>query len=260
MNQNPFQNKHAFITGSSRGIGKALALELARHGCHILLHYRRDEVAAQETKTLIEKQGVSCELYHADLCDIEETLQLVSRIKSNTPKLDFFVANAASTSFKNLLDQNSSHVQKTFTLVVDSFLSLVRGLHPILKNNDSQILAISGIDTVQYCPGHGLLAAAKSSLETLCRYLSVELSSDKIHVKCVNPGLVATDSTQFYLGDAFDTICKNANQAAPQGGFKTPEELAKLLLLLLRPESNWMGSKTIYCDGDLSFMMPGFTG
>lgn len=254
---NPFLNKQAFITGSSRGIGKAIALQLAQQGCHIILHYRRDEEAALETQKEILAKGVRCLVTKADLCDPAETQNLIEKLNQQIPTLDFFISNAASTAFKSLLDLNSTHVQKTFTLVIDSFLSLVRGLHPLLKNQQSQILAVSGIDTVQYCPGHGLLAAAKSALETICRYLSVELAADGIHVKCVNPGLVATDSTKFYLGDAFEGICTAANQTAPHGGFKTPDDLAKLILLLLRPESNWMASKTVYCDGDLSFMLPG---
>lgn len=172
--------------------------------------------------------------------------------------MDFYIANAASTSFKPLEDINLGNMDKTFNLVIKSFVITVQQLVPLLKNRDSQILTISGIDTVQYCPNHGLLAAAKAALEVLTKYFCVELAPLKIHTKCINPGLVASDSTRFYMGEVFDEVCKNANQTAPHKGFVEPEDVAKIVLNLLRPEMNWHAGQTLYTDGGLSFMMAGF--
>lgn len=258
MCSNPFKNKHAFITGSSRGIGRAMALALAEHGCHILLHYRKNEEEARRTLEEVKGKGVKSWLYRADLCDTEQTKSMLNEITKEHDSLDFYIANAASTSFKSLLDLNLNNVDLTFSLVIKNFIQCVQKLRPLLKGRDSQILTISGIDTVKYCPGHGLLAAAKSALETLTKYLSVELASDQIHTKCLNPGLVTTDSTRFYMGDAFEKICEGTNKLAPHGGFSTPEDLAQLALIFLRPETNWIATKTIHADGGLSFILPGF--
>lgn len=250
--------KKAFVTGSSRGIGRAIALELAEAGYDILLHYNKNEKAAHEVSEKIRSLGRRTWLYRADLCDIAQTQNMLDQIVEEHKTLDVYVANAASTAFKALVDVNNGNIEKTFTLVVMGFINTVQKLRPLLKNRDSQILTLSGIDTLQYCPGHGLLAAAKSALETLTRYFSVELSADKIHVKCLNPGLVATDSTKFYLGSAFEDICAKANATAPHGGFATPEQIAKLALWLLAPESNAIAGKMIVADGGLSFMLAGF--
>jgi len=253
-----FENKKAFITGSSRGIGRAVALELASHGCDILLHYRTNEEAVQKTLSDLEAKGVNVWLYQGDLCDEEQTQKLLNKIVEDHKTLDIYIANAASTSFKAISDLNSNNINKTMDLVVKSFILSVQKLTPLLKGRDSQVLTISGIDTIKYCPGHGLLAAAKAALEVLTKYLEVELASEKIHFKCINPGLVATDSTKFYMGEAFEDVCKQADLITPQEGFVTPEKLAKIIVSLLRPENNWMATNTVYADGGLSFMMPMF--
>lgn len=259
LNENPLSlDKKAFVTGASRGIGRAIAVALAKTGHDVLLHYHKNETAAQDSAQQIKSLGRRTWLYRADLCDTTQTQKMLDQIVEEHKTLDVYVANAASTAFKPLIDVNHGNIEKTFTLVVMGFINTVQKLRPLLKNRDSQILTLSGIDTLQYCPGHGLLAAAKSALETLTRYFSVELSADKIHMKCLNPGLVATDSTRFYLGSAFEDICAKANATAPHGGFAEPEQIAKLALWLLAPESNGIAGKMIVADGGLSFMLPGF--
>jgi enoyl-[acyl-carrier protein] reductase III len=253
-----FLGKKAFITGSGRGIGRSIALALAQRGCDIIVHYRRDRAAAEEVINRVKDMGRQSWLYQADLCDITQTEKMLTQIVAEHKTLDVYVANAASTAFKNLVDLTPENIDKTFHLVVSGFILAVQKLRPALSGRDAQILTISGIDTVKYCPGHGLLAAAKSSLETLTKYLAVELASDKIHTKCFNPGLVASDSTRFYMGEAFDDVCKSANQIAPHDGFASTDQIAAIALQLLQPAMNWMTGNTFHADGGLGFMLPVF--
>lgn len=258
MESRIFKGKKAFITGSSRGIGRAIAVELARLGADILIHFNKNEDAAQSVQNELQDLGVKTWLYQANFCETEQTEALLTRVTKEHDHLDIFVANAASTAFKPIADLNVANIAKTMNLVIASFVLCVQKLKPLMAGRDAQILTISGIDTTNFCPGHGLLAAAKAALETLTKYLAVELSPDKIHAKCLNPGLVASDSTKFYLGGAFQEICDAANQIAPQKGFATPEEVAKLASLLLRPEMDWIATQTVYANGGLNFMLPGF--
>jgi enoyl-[acyl-carrier protein] reductase III len=252
-----WRGKKAFITGSSRGIGRAIAIALAAQGCEILLHYRKDRTAADETLKAVKNLGVEVSLYQADLCDAAANQEMLDRLVAEHKTLDIYVANAASTAFKPLLDLTPAHFDKTFQLVVKSFVTSVQRLRPLMSGRGARILTISGIDTVKFCPGHGLLAAAKAALETLTHYFAVELAGDGIRAKCLNPGLVASDSTRFYMGEAFDEVCRGANAVAPQGGFAEPEKVAKIVLALLAPETDWMCGQTVYADGGLSFMLPG---
>lgn len=259
MESSIFKNKKAFITGSSRGIGRAIALELARQGADILLHFNKNAEAAKSVQNELHALGAKSWLYQANFCETDQTEALLAQLTKEHNHLDIFMANAASTAFKPITDLNVANITKTMNLVISSFVLCVQKLKPLMAGRDAQILTISGIDTTNFCPGHGLLAAAKSALETLTKYLAVELSPDKIHAKCLNPGLVASDSTKFYLGDAFQEICDSANQVAPQKGFATPDEVAKLASILLRPEMNWTATQTVYANGGLNFMLPGFS-
>lgn len=250
-----FQSKSALVTGASRGIGKAIALELADQGANILLHYRKNEEAAQAVKKEIEQKGCQVWLYQSDLTNENERQSLCEKILSEHQSLDIFIANAAATAFKPLIDLEAHHITKTLDLVITSFILLTKKLHPILKNRESHIVTISGIDTVKIFPGHGLLAAAKSALETLTKYFAVELADDKIHVKGFNPGFVDTDSTRFYLGSSFDELTKKIADLAPQKGVGSVEDVAKIVRWLCQTESDWMTGQTLHADGGLSLKL-----
>lgn len=252
----PFLNKKAFITGSSRGIGKAIALELARKGADILIHYRKDEEAAKQTAEEIQKLGRKIWIYKADLASSEELKQMLEKITRDHRVLDVYVANAASTAFKALTDLEEHHIDKTFNLVIKSFILTVKTLVPLLQNRNSHIVTISGIDTIKTFPGHGLLAAAKSALEMLTKYFATELAPFKIHVNSINPGFVDTDSTRFYLGKSFDQITGALQQMAPQKGVGTPEDVAKIVSFLCSDDSNWITGQTLYADGGLAAILP----
>lgn len=254
-----FAGKTALVTGASRGIGREIAVSLAERGVNIILHYNKNHAAAEDTAAKIKSLGVAVMPVSADLCDTEQTTKMLEEIYARHKSLDFFIANAASTAFKPLAEISEAHVLKTFTLVITSFLLCVRTLLPIMKNRDARILTVSGIDTRRFCPGHGLLAAAKSALETLSKYLAVELAPEGIKVKCLNPGLVASDSTRFYLGAAFNDMMAKANAIAPSGGCAEPETVAKIALWLLTPPSDWIAAQTVVADGGLGFLLPGFS-
>lgn len=251
-----FKNKKALITGSSRGIGKAIALQLAEEGADILLHYRRNEKEAQATSQEIKKKGRKVWCYAADLSTADGVESFISAIKKDHETLDIFIANAASTAFKPLADLEAHHIEKTLRLVVSSFILAVSRLIPLLQMREAHIVAISGIDTIKTFPGHGLLAAGKSALETLVKYFAVELAPLQIHVNTVNPGFVDTDSTRFYLGESFGEITKMINQLSPQKGVGSPVDVANIVSFLCSKEADWITGQTIYADGGISAMLP----
>lgn len=251
-----FENKKAFITGASRGIGKGIALELAQNGADILLHYRKNQEAANETKKEIEAMGRKVWMYAADLSSSKERDNVLLAIKKDHPSLDIYIANAASTAFKPLTQLDEHHIDKTLNLVVKNFILSVKALTPLLQNRNAHIVTISGIDTVKTFPGHGLLAAAKASLEMLTKYFATELAPFKIHVNSINPGIVDTDSVRFYLGEAFDEISKSIDQLAPQKGVGSVKDVARIVSFLCSDEANWITGQTIYADGGIAAMLP----
>jgi NitT/TauT family transport system ATP-binding protein len=117
------------------------------------------------------------------------------------PRVDVFVANAAATAFRPLLESKPHHVEKTYAITIGAFLQIVQHLAPRMREG-GRIVAMSGMDTHRYVAGHGVLASAKAALEALTRYLAVELGPNGITVNAVNPGYVDTDSVTLYLKDA----------------------------------------------------------
>lgn len=241
--------KKAFITGSSRGLGKAIALQLAREGCDILLHYRRNEGEAQKTAQEIKSLGVHSFIYRADLCNMKEVHQMWTVLKSEHQSLDFLIANAASTSFKNILDLSEENIQLTFDLVIKSFIYGVQQAVPLMRGRNGSIITVSGMDTTHICPRHGLLGAAKAGLEILTKYLSAELSKDKIYSYCLNPGFLESDSTQYYLGKVFPEVLNKIQSIAAVPEATRLEEMAKIVLFLCRPDAKTMSGKVFYADG-----------
>lgn len=181
------------MTGGSRGIGRAIALRLARDGIDVAFVYRRDVEAAAAVETEVRALGRRCLALRADLADAAEVAAALERLAAEDPRpVDVFVANAAATAFKPLLETKPHHLQKTYAITIGSFLQIVQ--HVAARMPDGgRIVTLSGMDTHRYVAGHDILASAKAALEALTRYLAVELGPRGITVNCVNPGYVDTD-------------------------------------------------------------------
>jgi len=253
---NSLKDKLAFITGASRGIGREVALHLAQQGASILLHYRKNaEEALSLEKEILQKYPVKVWKYAADLSDLNQVQTLQEQIKKDHSRLDILIWNAAATAFKPLQEMQAHHIQKTFNITVSSFVLTLNAFKPLLPKG-SKVITVSGIDTLKYCKNHGLLAAAKSALETLTRYYAAEWRDDQIYVQGINPGLVDTDSIKFYWGNEYEKKKKELIHLVPPQGLMPPSEVAQLILFLLTPAAHWMNGQTMVAEGGASFHMP----
>src|SRR5438105_3415645 len=246
----------ALVTGGSRGIGRAIVERLARDGADVAFVYRRDEAAAGEVAAAVQALGRRAVPLRADLGDTAQVATALDRLGDEPVAI--FVANAAATAFRPLVEVKPHHVEKTFAITITAFLQIVQRIAPRMPAN-GRIVAISGMDTHRYVAGHGVLAAAKAALEALTRYLAVELGPRGITVNAVNPGYVETDSVAMYLQDEAGrkAFFEEIEGATPLRALGQPEEVAALVAFLCSADAAWMQGQVLYLDGGIFLHAPG---
>jgi enoyl-[acyl-carrier protein] reductase III len=241
----------ALVTGSSRGIGRAIALRLAARGHDVVVHYRRESAAAEEVAAEAERLGVRALVCRAEAEDPDQLALMFDQVGKEFGGLAVLVANAASTAFKPLLDVQPKHIDRTFATVVRSFILLAQHAAPLMSSG-GRIVAMSGMDARFVQKGHGVLGAAKAAMDALVRYLAVELGSQGITVNSVLPGYVASDSSKLYLGDQAASFEKQIERYTPGGKAATVDDVATLVEFLCRPEAQFITGQNIVMDAGLS--------
>jgi enoyl-[acyl-carrier protein] reductase III len=245
------EGKTVVITGGSRGMGQRLAVRLGREHANVVVNFKRDAAAADGTVKEVLAAGGDAVAIQADIADPEAVRNLVDGAVDRFGSIDVLVANAAASAFKPLSEIHSRHVAKTMAITVDGFLELVRAGVPHMSSG-GRVVAVSGWDSFRALPGHGLLGAAKAAMETLVRYLAIELGPQGVTTVGVCPGPVDTDSFRIYAGEQWDWYEKNWLALTPSGRFPTPAEVAEVTAFLCSPHSAAINGQTIVVDGGLS--------
>ncbi|MGO4888374.1 SDR family oxidoreductase [Anaerobacillus sp. MEB173] len=251
--------KTALITGSSRGIGRATALKMASQGFNIVVNYKKNEELALEVVEEVKKLGVDGFAVSADLESPEEIRAMFQEVKQRVGHLDALVLNAAAAAFKPLNDLKVHNIERTFNLTVRGAIVAVQEATPLMKGRSGKIVTVSGFDSFKYVPYHGMLGAAKSSLETLTRYWACELADDGINVNSVNPGAIDTDSSRTYAGDNWASWEKEWLAATPKRRMGTPEDISGVIAFLCSPAAEFIVGQTIVVDGGITITSPPFS-
>ncbi|HEX6221432.1 MAG TPA: SDR family oxidoreductase [Acidimicrobiia bacterium] len=251
----PLEGKVALITGGSRGLGAATAKHLAGWGARVVVTYRQDTDAANEVVDACSSFTPGATAIQMELVD--ETSVRSAFEQLDLDRLDFLIANAAATALKPLLALKMHQIDKTFAISVRHFILMAQLAFPLLEKTGGRIIAISGADTVGYIPTHGLLAAAKSSMETLVRYLAAELGPAGVTAMGVLPGYIDTDSIQMMTGPLYEQLKQAEIESHPLREAATPEQAAEAVALMCLPEARWLNGQIVQNDGGGLYAMQG---
>ena len=256
----PLAGRVAVVTGASRGMGRAIALRLARDGADCVVVYRRDHARAGVVVAEIERLGRRALALAIELGEPDEVPPGFARIAETFGRVDVFVANAAATAFRPTLEQKPHNVRRTLAISLESFVAAIQAVVPLMRGRPGRIVAVSGIDSQQAMRGHGVLGAAKAGLESLVRTLAMELGPLGITVNGVNPGLVETDSSQMYVERGLEreyaaTVARVA-AATPVRRAGSGEDVAGLVAYLASDAASFLTGQTIVIDGGLTIVSP----
>ena len=249
--------KYAFITGASRGIGRAAGLALAARGATVAIGYRKEAETAQALVAELEQAGGGGLPVRLDVGDPEQREAAFDRVAEKFGALDVFVANAAATAFKPLLEVKPHHVQKTFAITVDGFLFGVQRAAKLMEGRaGASIVAVSGYDCVRTVPRHGVLGAAKAAMEMLARQYAFELGPRGIRVNCVNFVYADTDSTRFFAGQGHDALQDDMRALTPLRGLANADDVAAAISYLCSDGARFVSGQTIMVDGGVLLTSP----
>jgi len=243
------RGKVGLVTGSSRGIGKAIALRLAENGVDLIVNYVRHRQDAEATTRLIEEKGARCLVVKANVANDEDLQSMFALIKSEFGHLDFLISNAASGVLKPALELSSRHWNWAMEINARALLSLTQQAVPLMSKG-ARIMAVSSMGAVRAVENYTAVGASKAALESLVRHLAVELGPMGINVNTISAGAVDTEALKKFPNR--EQILDGALQRTPMGRLTTPEDVADVALFLCSELAAMIQGQTIVVDGGYS--------
>lgn len=255
LTENFLTGKVALVTGSSRGIGRAIALELAGRGADIVVHYLRKRSAAEEVAAAIRAMARRAIAVKANLAVADQIDFLVTESEAAFGGCDIFVGNAASGTPRDILEVNDKHWDWTMDVNARSILRLARRLVPHMeKAGWGRIINITSPGGVRVLPHYGAIGLSKAVVDALTRYLAVDLAPKGIVVNAVSPGLVETGAVAAFPVDLQEVFSYAAGHS-PTRRLVTPEEIAQVVAFLCSDAAGMIVGQTITVDGGYGLLL-----
>ena len=246
MSEKEFKGKVALITGASRGIGRAIAIELAKNGANIAINYNSNLKAAKETQKLVSKTGVKSEIIKADVSKEKSIKSLIKQTEKKLGSIDLLITNAGIALLsKNPLELDYNIWKKTMATNVDGTLLPIKEVLPgMIKRKYGRIVCLSSIAGLGMRPHMITYGTSKAAVIALVRNLAGAIAP-YVRINSVAPGLIKTDMIESLDKKARKTMI----ETTPLKRIGKPQDIANSVCYLLSDRSDFTTGQTIVTDG-----------
>ena len=237
--------KTAVVTGGSRGIGKAIALKLAKEGYDIALNYASNDEAAKAAQDEITALGVRCEVYKADTSDIAQVKDMFKAIKKAFETIDVLVNNAGVVDDAYLLMIRPDSLQRSLAINIQGYINCAQAASlKMCSQKSGKIINVSSVSSILAVPGQTVYSATKGAVNSMTATMAKELAPRGIRVNAVAPGFIKTDMT-----DGLEEA--ELKKTVPMNRFGSAEEVAALVAFLASDDASYITGECISINGGL---------
>ncbi len=242
------ENKVVLITGASRGIGKGIAMEMAKQGADVAFTYLSSEEKAKELENLLTKEGINAKAYRSDASDFNQAQELVNQVLADFGKIDVLINNAGITKDNLLLRMSEEDFDKVIKVNLKSVFNMTKAVvRPMMKQRAGSIINISSIVGVRGNAGQANYAASKAGIIGFSKSVAQELGSRNIRCNVVAPGFIETEMTA-----ALDEkVLEEWKKQIPLKRTGTPEDVAKACVFLGSDLSDYITGQVLIVDGGM---------
>jgi 3-oxoacyl-[acyl-carrier protein] reductase len=238
--------KTALVTGGGRGIGRGIALELAREGADVAVNYRRDESAAQATVREVEALGRRAIAVQADVGVWEQVEAMVGRAVEFLGGLDVAVANSGVASrYQTIAELDPKEWRRVTAVDLDGAFYTAKAVIPHVVRQKGVVLFISSIGADMAAAGGAPYHASKAGVNVLTRVLAKEVAAEGVRVNCIAPGLVRSDMGNKLIGFFGEGLI----QTIPLGRAGEPADIGRTAVFLASDDGAWITGKILRVDG-----------
>jgi len=238
-----FEGKLALVTGSGRGIGRAIALKLASQGADIIVNFFRKRDSAEQTVKDIQALGVKAELIRANVGDPAKVDEMFDMIASKFGHLDILISNAASGVGRPIPEIDVKAWEWTMDINARALLLCAQRAAKLMEGRGGKIVSISSLGSRFVLPNYTVVGVSKAAVEALTRYLAIELAPLGICVNAIAASAVQTEALKYYLKEGVKT---------PAGRMVVPEDVANVVAFLCSEDAFMIRGQTVIIDGGTS--------
>ena len=248
------EGKRVLVTGSGTGIGRGVALEFAREGAAVVLHYAHSADGAASAVDEIRTAGGTAEVYQADLADIAQVKELAAQAISFLGGLDVLVNNAGITMNRPFLDVTPEQFDTLYNVNIRGMYFLTQAAVPtMIEQGGGAVINLTSVHAFAGMTEHTIYAGTKAAIVGFTRVLALELATKSVRVNAIAPGWILVENHLKVLGE-FDQ--QEAGSTIPAGVIGAPHDVGKLALFLASEESRYIVGQTLVIDGGMLAIMP----